>query len=400
MEGEFEHDLELEAEFQHEVHRRHHVYHRHRRSPFLHRRASLLARSLKVPQQDGNPDISDMKHHTKELDAEVIALGHHPAVAKKLKDMDTEVANLKSWHGASNEATSDLEGKVKSSMGHLNKVGAIRNQIAHMKVQIHTQELKLEQLKRDRERLDTTHHDLTFSLQHVMKTKIKFAQARLDRKKEDLEKMQAKAEEWKAKEEKFHASSLAMIEQRDKNQESLELAIANEEKAHRDRILAEKQLELTKKQTNFDVEGYKYTQVRAKAAMAKQKRDEEQVAESEASVTRLDRIFNLEQRRVDQSMAFGKDRVEGKIHRLESDQKKSDAELEDLMVRYKKWQDENERMHEMVISSQQRTSATAQSYDDVRKGVLQRAHAKVTTDYEAGSDWAWEGDWANANDAE
>merc|ERR1719356_1374595 len=107
-----------------------------------------------------------------------------------------------------------------------------------------------------------------------------------------------------------------MIEERKAVRKRLEDANEAIKKARREQELAEKELKAVKHSVDFNVEGFRYTKAKARAAETKAETMEEEVVEDQHSVKRLNAILTLEQRRVDESMAHGKDKVEGKIREL------------------------------------------------------------------------------------
>lgn len=369
LEHEFRNELELETEFENEVHSHHKRHRKHHHKDFLHkRRAALLA---EAPEAFSNPTLM-----------------------KKMDGMTTEMNTLKNQEHAATQARNSLEDQVQNSLTYLNEVAAIRNQIARTQVQIRTEERKLKRLEADKLRLAQSHHDLTYSLHHVMGPKIHFAQVRLSRRKEQLQKMQAKAAAWKAKETHYHATSLAMLGNRDNIKAQMQAAAAAEEKAHKDLMVAGKQYEAAKKDTTLNIQAYRFSQAHAKGALTEVSKDEEDMRQADASLNRLNRILNLEQGRVDESMSVGKENVESKIQSMARNEAKSKNKLEQLEKKYAEWQDTNLKLHGDVVASQEGTSAVAHQYAEARRAVLDAAKSQVVSDAEDGSDWAWN-DWAN-----
>lgn len=376
---------EVESELQ--IHRGHHQHlrrhHRHHHNPFLHRHIAILA------QEEPRQPIQKTPSSPQDL-----PLHRHPAVAKKLRAMGKEIHDLTRRQHIAEQTRGNLEGELKEAVKHMNDVVAIKSEMAHAEVQIRNEERKLKQLEDDRLRLDRTHNSLLSSLRHIMKPKIEFAKSRLQNKKEELARMKAKVARLNDEEKRFHSESLAMLEQRDNSEAHVQRAIAAEAKAHEEWKLAEKELKQAKKNTNLDIEGYRYSKAEAEASKTQQKQSEQDERDAEVSVRRLIHILEMEQHRVDESMAIGKDRVQGKIQKLEKDKRKSSARHEKLKQEYAKWQKLTHKWSDQLQSTKYSAAAAAQKYAKSQKTVLDAASEQVVADAESDSDWAWD-DWAN-----
>jgi len=366
-------ELELEDEFNEEV-QKSIQRDRNRRNPFLHRRGVITSLVAQQPSPEDLPS------------------GRHPAVTKKLQRMDGEMRSLQSRHHLATQARENLESDVKNALKHMNEVGTIKSQLAHTEVQIRSEERKLKRLESDRLRLDRTRHSLVSSLHHIMEPKIEFAKDRLHKREEDLREKQDKVAEWKVKEDEYHAASLTELVARDKSKDHVAAAAEAEEKAHKEWIMAEKELHSTKQNARLDIQHYEYSQAEARAAMSQEQRAEEHTREAEASVKRLNHILNMEQSRVDESMAIGKDRVEGKIRELAKDEQKSHAMLDELKHKYIDWQQTGSKWANHVASERFSTEFAAKHYADSQRAVLDSARDQVVFDAESDSDNDW-ADW-------
>lgn len=380
VEARLEHELwEMEHEGRHHHHHHHHEGHRQNRN------LGLLGRHRADPAPSG-------------LDTEPV-LGRRPDVAIKLAHMDGEIRTLKSHQQSAVLARSNLEGQVKEAAKHTNRVAGIRGQLARTQVQIRSQERKLQILERDRERLDLTHLNLRSSLHHIMEPKIKYAEMQLQKKMEKLNKLASNDAQWKDKVDKFHTAALATLEERRKSKQDLELARVAEEKAHQDREVAEKRLVESKQAASFNIGGYKYSLEEERAAMSKEERGKEQAIQEEISVKRLSHIMDIQERRVDESMALGKDRLLHKIQHLEKSKQRSSERLAKLKQTYLEWKDQNRANAAELARAKQNMRAAAQNFADNQGEVLAAAGAKVVSDAEHRSDWAWD-DWPGRDGAD
>merc|ERR1719277_1892003 len=134
--------------------------------------------------------------------------------------------------------------------------------------------------------------------------------------------------------------------------------------------MAEKELQTAKTNLNYDLEGYRYSKAKAQAAKSKEERGEEVTQQAEASKKRLTSIMSMEQRRVDESMAIGKDRVMGKLRELEHAKKRSFAKLAKLKQEYAEWQGRGRAWASHIAATKDMTNAASRDYADARRSLV------------------------------
>jgi hypothetical protein len=304
--------------------------------------------------------------------------------------MDGEIRNLELRKQAAASVRNNLEKNVQQAIYHMNEGVAFKHQLAKVDAQMQAEEMKLKRLEDDRLRLDRTHSHLVASLHRVMDPKIQFAESRLEQSQRVQRSLQAKTTAWKAKEEKLHQSSLSVLEQRKESQKRLEVAEEAIKKARTDEEAAQRQLDAAKGTVAFNVESYKYAQTRARAAASQEAHSKEIERDSEASVRRLGGILRMEQRRVDESMAIGKDRVDGKIRRLESHKEKYKSKVSHIREKFQAWQLQQHHWAQRVAAMKEQSQQVSLDYADQQKAVLDKATTKAAQDAMSGSDWAWD----------
>jgi len=355
----------------------HHHFRHHYKSPHpRHHKGAFLAASPATTDRAASP-------------TEAFLPGRHPTVAKKLAHMNQAMRDLKGRQQAAAMARGNLEENVQHAVLHMNEAVGIKRELARTDLQIRTEEIKLKKLEDDRLRLDRTHNHLVSSLHHIMEPKIQFAETRLKQRQNSLRELEAKAAQWKEKENKFHESSLARLEERRETKKKLEAAEEAAKKARIEEETAGKELEVAKHGVAFNVEGYRYAQTRARASASTEERGKQTAREAESSVKRLTGILNMEQRRVDESMAVGKDRVQGKIHELETVKEKTVAKEKKLSHEYEAWQRQQRAWARRVAATKQTTHFASKEYADRQQEVLDSAQAKAAYDAESDTDWAW-----------
>jgi len=321
------------------------------------------------------------------------------AARSKLPGSHPAIRNLEHRQAAAANARSTLEENVNDAMAHLNNVGVIKGKLAKTDVQIRVEARKLKKLEEDRHRLNMTHQSLRQSLNRVMGPKLALAEERLLTRKRKLQDLQARDTVWRQAEEKFHAASLAMLKARGESQANLEAALLAEARAHQDRLAAEKQLSATKKDTSRNIQSYRYSEEEEHAAATKERHGEEATRRAEAALKRLSNIMSAEQTRVDESMALGKDRVEGKIRELEDVTKKSYARLSELKGEYAAWQNGQQAWRKQLASVREGTRAAGQDYADAQDAAFAAQHERIVRDAKKGTDWAWN-DWPGMDEKE
>mmetsp|Transcript_105165 Transcript_105165/g.165970 ORF Transcript_105165/g.165970 Transcript_105165/m.165970 type:complete len:436 (+) Transcript_105165:81-1388(+) len=374
----------------HHHHHRHHLRHHRHHRPFLgrhHKRAVLFAEAPSADRAEIEKAIS--KRLPAEKEAEELLPRRHPKLLNKLGVMDEELHELKARQQAAASARGSMEGEVKESLRHMNKAVKMRRELARAEIEIREEDLKLKRLEDDRLRLDRTHSHLVASLHHIMEPKINFAETRFTERMRRSKELEAEEQAWKAKEETFHKAAIAMLEERRNVGSKLEAAKEAVEKARHEQEMAEREMDAVKHGVSFNVEGYKYARTKERAAKSSAETSDEEMEKNKASVERLSNILSLEQRRVDDSMAHGKDRVQGKIRELEHKKERSTARLAHLEEEYHEWQQQQKILGERLAASMKTTHGAAEEYAKQQKDVLDIAQAKVVADAESDSDWAW-----------
>jgi len=386
LEQEFE-SLVSGSETAHNRHRHRH-YRRHHSHPQHHKKAFLFARGPVTAGAVGAPAT----------DAEML-LGRHPSVARKLANMQPDIRDLAGREQAAKIARGDLEANVQKSVLHMNEAVGIKRELARTEAQIRSEDLKLKRLEDDRLRLDRTHGHLVSSLHHIMGPKIQFAETSLKQRQGILHELESKADQWTEKEKKFHEASLAMLAERKESTKRFEAATDAVNKAHREEELAKKELLTVKHNVAFDIEGYRYAQTRARASESEAKRGKRGEKNAEISLKRMNGIMNMEQKRVDESMAIGKDRVQGKIRELEGVREKSKRKASKLREDYGQWQRRQQAWASRVAATKHITHEASADYAARQQAVLDSATAKVAYDAESDSDWAWD-EWPGKENGE
>lgn len=372
-------------------HLRHwHHGHNHRRHPFLRQsRPSLLIQADEAPVAAEKTLLSESLH---------------PQVAKKLGQMDQAMQGLRGKQQEAAEARSTYETEVKTAIRHMNEVEAIRIDIGRTEAEIREESRKLRHFSDDRIRLSQKHRHLVLSLHHIMDPKIDFAAEQLKHSEDRLKDFEQKAKLWTAKQEQWHASSIAMIEERHAQENRLVMARAAEARAHQEVELAKKQYQADKKVVSENVLNYRYALAHAKAAKSQEEQGKEGTVEAKVAAKRLGRILALEERRVNEAMAIGKDRLQGKIRELERIKTQSGLKLSQMMQSYGQWQKTQQMWAKQLVSRKETTSAVSKEFVNQQQAVVDAAKASVV--YDAGAsaepgsrrdDWAW-GGWPDDSD--
>lgn len=365
---------ELEREFQHLVHSgpgQHHPHHGHLRRQ---KRASLFAAPSVTEAQAVPQDLLE---------------GRHPSVTSKLAHMKQEVSDLKGRKQAAEATRGELESHMTKASHHMGKAVLIKRELARTEARLRAEGKKIKRLEDDRLRLDRTHDHLVSSLHHIMEPKIDFAESTLTNKQRKERSLEAMAAEWEIKERNLHEAALEKLEERKKNKMRLDAANELEVKAHHEKEVAKKKLDESKHGVVSIVQTYKFAQTHAQASKSQEKRATEARTEQEKSVKRLRSILRMEERRVDESMAIGKDRVRGRINELEAIKRKSASHMVKLSKEYTSWQEKQRAWARRVAAAKAVAHGASKEFVKNQREVLDAAQAKVAQDAEDDSDWAW-----------
>jgi len=369
---------------QHHHHYLHHKHHQHKPQRFL----GLLLDDSRV-----TPLHEPLSH-----EAQVIP-GRNAAVTKKLKGMQDGMSNVEKQRDTMTAAHKNLESEVDNAIVHLNSVASLKEHLAQTEVQMRVEERKLKKLQEDRRHLDKMHDKLEKSLHTIMMPKVEFAQQRLSKRKHQWDTLQAREGQWKDKRDKFHQASLAMLEERKTDKADLEEAIVLEQKAHHTRKADEKKYEKAKKDVTFNIQGYRYSDEEFRAAHNKEKLGHDELDQADVAVKRLTKIMEMEEAKVDDSTAIGKNRVDKKIHEVERLEKESKLKLDKLRSEYDAWQTQQQSWANEVGSQEANANSASKDYVSSEEKVLGQAREQVVLDEENDSDWGGWDEWpGNDND--
>lgn len=356
----------LEREFFSTDHHRHHRlrhehqghHHRHHRRPLL---GLLRSRYL------ADPPVGEASPSS------------HPAMR-----------NLKKQQQAAEDARHDLEENIQNAMVHLNSVSVLKNTLAKTRIKLVSEERRLLKLKEEQKQLDVTHHSLSQSLKRVMEPKLEFVEDRLLRKEHELKKLQAEDAALRERVQKYHSASLAMIKERSQDKADLQAALTAEEKAHQDTITSERRYKVAKQEASSLIEHFGYSQTSEQALRNKEQHYEEEMKQARSAFHRLSSIMALEQKKVDQSMAKGQDRLKAKIRRLERATEESNSKVVALKEEYSEWQARQKAWTDHLAVTREGAEAANQDYANARAAVFATQRQDAVDASEPISDWAWD----------
>jgi len=389
-------------------HRHHHHGHHHhafRGSPRFgsHRTALAMAAptetmttpSENVPHLSADDVASQVEDPQAGMQQTNLLPGRHPSVERVLSSMDNEMQELDARKKAAGDARERLQDMMSDAALHVNDPLDKMNDIAKEQVTINATQQKLQSLEDNEHRLEGTHDRLIAILHSNMDPKIRRAEEHLEKEQGMERKIQEEVEIWHKKDESYKASALQLLEDRKVAQEGLVQAEEAMAAVQRQVEMAQKGLQMTTRQAEEEVEKYRYVKSKYIAAASKEKLGEEQIDQAEHSVQKLRSIFDIEQHRIDQALAVGKDKLHGKIRKLESASEKDGQELQALRQEYADWQHTQRGRAQQVTQAQAMTDQLADAFEKQQDQVLDAANDKVAEQAMDNSDWAWgdNSDW-------
>lgn len=386
----------LEREFERMVdgQRRAHHHHRFRRHLRHHKRAALFAAPSGGEAREQSPE-----ERIRAPSPDDLLSGRHPSVARNLANMNEEVQDLKGRKQLVATSREELENHIKKASQHMSEAVGIKREIARTEFQLRHEEMKLKRLEDDRLRLDRSHDHLVSSLHHIMEPKIQFAEDSLATKQRRWHKSETKVAAWEERESKLHAAALLRLKERKDDKLKLETAVERAKVARREEELAKKQLEGAKHSVTSIVQDFKFAQTKAEASRSQEERAEQMFEEAQKSVKRMRSILSMEEKRVDESMALGKDRVDGSIQKLQAKKLKSSSKINTLKKEYGTWEGRERVWARKVAAKKQVTNDVSQEFAARHQKVMHEAEVKAGRDAESGSDWAWD-EWPGKHAAD
>lgn len=406
------------------VHHAGHRHHHHRVSPrhlrhlrgqhLQHRHHKLaLAHHFAEPRMDWNPDGAEDHTALRKPSENAELPGRHPSVEKALGGMGQDLQDLHNKKMTAKQTRGELEGKVTEAVHHMNDAMSIKHAITKKEAELRIEGNKLATLEHDAEHMDETHSSLVASLHRVLEPKVKIAQERLAKREMVLAREQQKAKGWHEKTNELHEHALELLNEKKMAHQSLLQAENEVEEAKKREELARGKYESQRRKVAEEVQSFRYAETRFKAEAAHEQSAKENAVAAEQSVSKLNKVLEVESVKVEESVEVSKSRIHHRMEDIQARREKTKHQLEELKERYHQWQ-ENERARAAeVVQKASDTAVASEAYADEQKQVLDAAQKKVVNDAEtssaavatlksdaqAKSDWAWESGSDFGNDA-
>jgi len=318
--------------------------------------------------------------------------GRHPSVEKALDGMSGELESLKVTKLAAKEARGQMEETVTGAVHHMNDAMAIKHAIQKKESELRIESGKLQALQSDAGRLEQTRDSLVTSLRRMLGPKVMFAKERLEKKEVIFRKEETAARAWREKKDLLKEHAMETIKQKKASHEALLEAEAEVAAAKKKEELARIRYERDRSKTAEEVQSFRYAETRHTAELEHEKAAKAAAFAAHESVEKLFNVEHVEQEKVDQSIAFRKDRLLRKMQEVEAAKEKSSQELNALTQEYRMWQEKQRERTAEVVQKSKETAAASEAYQARQQQVLDSASKKVSHDAEAGDDDSW-GSW-------
>lgn len=317
----------------------------------------------------------------------------HPLVDRQMDKRDKEFKDLQATRTQTEEDRQEMSAQTANAIAHMNDAVGMQREQARAQDIEQAQEKAIAKLQSEGSKLEGSHDDLVEKLNMIMTPKIEHANKTLQHEEERLTQARAEAESREQKvEEAKEAAVLAVKERRDmlKKLRASEAELAKATKQHEQ---DEKLYRAYKAKSTGKVEALNWAETELRASLDTAAESETAEKEASASLAKLQGVRDMEVKRVDQALLFGKQRLGRKKHRLQKIRAEAERAAKLLNERYLEWQERQRQRAADIAEKKAAYQASLNSYTDERKKLYGSAQTEAGERAEAHSDWAWD-DWA------
>jgi len=276
-------------------------------------------------------------------------------------DTPSDVEALKAQESKAEAASTDLKETVDEAIHRVKDGVILKHDIAQKGVKVRIDNKKLRKLEKEVGRLSETRESLFSSLHQMLDSKIGLARKRLEKKEAVLQKSAELAKEWKTKSEELKAMSKEQIREKHAVKKALLEAEAEVAKAKERELELRRSFERKSKEVAEKVQSFEYAETRYKAQFAHEKLAKEAALAAKESLNELERTFDVESQKVEESVDIRKVQLSRKMHVIEEDKEKSTEELAHLKGQFAEWRADTykekqaieKKRHEQQIASEE-----------------------------------------------
>jgi len=327
--------------------------------------------------------------------AELFPKAHH-LLSREMDGMSDSLRELKDKKSQTDEGHDKLETAQQEAMARMMQGNKMKHLMHQRETNMKVLERRLRRLEGENERIRAEHDRVVVRLHAVMGPRIKSMERRTHRRKVALAKADEGIKGWASLRDKYKASALLKMSERDGDLERWKEAQAAEAKAIEEERAAHDTFDEMKRATNHDVAAFQYANTKFDAWSSKGQERRERAEKEQASVQRMQHILKMEEKQLDASLSIGEERLQRRVAKAKAARDQAMAVLRATKARYAEWQSEERTREEQAAKLKAGFHVAEREFATKRAEVLQNASAAAfereaaTSDYSPGDDWAWE----------
>jgi len=198
-------------------------------------------------------------------------------------------------------------------------------------------------------------------------------------------------ENWKDNVEHMDAQASEMVKQSKASQDNLVEMQSQVAWTQQQQVLEEKQYKLKTAMAAQEMKTLNYVETKAKAEASKLKVAELAARDADHSVQKLDGIRIIEEEKVKQHLALGKNKFQNKFNKMAATRTQTASEIASLEKQYAGWSMDQQQESQQIAKDHYASELASQAYGERQAEAFARAQAQV---YQYGTGSAWDNQWA------
>lgn len=322
----------------------------------------------------------------------------HPVVARAMSNMKGDLEDLKEKQFVTKNGRDAYQTTQAVTMARMVEGRNMKYEMQQKETKMKTLSRRLTTLEAESARVREEHDRIVVRLHSVMEPRISSMERRLRKKEDLLSKAEDRLRGWSNLKNKYKASALARLQDRDARLQQWEQSRQALEKAKADELTAHKAYEAMREDAGHEIEAFKYASTKADSAESQEQEAKDNRMHEEESVAKMRNVLKIEESRIDTSLVVGEERIQRRVARARAEEAKAESNLKDEKANFAAWQSQ-ERQREMEASKVKAGfEKAAQAFADKRGEVLSKAsdsavhRETASSDYSESDDWAWDGE--------
>lgn len=322
----------------------------------------------------------------------------HPVVARAMSKMKGDLEDLKEKQTITKSGREAYQSNQAITMARMVEGRNMRYEMQQKETKMKTLAHRLKTLEAESARVREEHDRIVVRLHSVMGPRIAAMERRLHKREEALSKAEDRLHGWSNLKNKYKASALLRLQDRDARLQQWEESRKALAKAQAEELAAHKAYESMRESAGHEIEAFKYASTKEDSAESQEQEAKEDRMHEEESVAKMRNVLKIEESRIDTSLVVGEERISRRVALARAEEAKAEANLKDEKARFAAWQAQERHREEEAAKVKAGFEKAEKEFADKRGQVLEKAsdsavhRETASSDYSESDDWAWDGE--------